>query len=90
MHHLTATLADAWAGDGIRVNGIAPGLVHTKLTSVTMDHPQRAEAALSKIPLGRAGTAAEMGNVALFLASPLASYIVGQTIVVDGGFTLSR
>lgn len=88
--HLTATLGEAWAGEGIRVNGIAPGLVHTKLTAVTMDHPRRAEAALAGIPLGRAATPREMGGVALFLASPLASYVVGETIVVDGGYTLSR
>ncbi|HEX7872291.1 MAG TPA: SDR family oxidoreductase [Sphingobium sp.] len=88
--HLTASLADSWAEDGIRVNGIAPGLVHTKLTAVTMDHPRRAEAAVANIPLRRAATPAEMGGVALFLASPLASYVLGQTITVDGGLTLTR
>ena len=85
---LTRTLGEAWAGDGIRVNGIAPGLVDTKLTKVTMDNPQRREGALREIPLGRFGTPADMAGVALFLASPLAAYVVGQTIVVDGGLTL--
>ncbi|HXY98410.1 MAG TPA: SDR family oxidoreductase [Stellaceae bacterium] len=85
---LTRTLAEAWAGDGIRVNGIAPGLVDTKLTKVTTDHPQRLAAALARIPLGRLGTPADMAGVALFLASPLAAYVVGQTIVVDGGLIL--
>ncbi|WP_109807701.1 SDR family NAD(P)-dependent oxidoreductase [Sphingosinithalassobacter portus] len=88
--HLTATLGEAWAAEGIRVNGIAPGLVHTKMTSVTMDNPRRAAAAVQGIPLGRAAEPAEMGGVALFLASPLASYIIGETIVVDGGYTLAR
>jgi 3-oxoacyl-[acyl-carrier protein] reductase len=87
--HLTATLGEAWARDGIRVNGIAPGLVHTKLTSITMDHPERAEASIAAIPLKRPASPQEMGQVALFLASPMASYIIGQTIVVDGGLTLS-
>jgi len=85
---LTRTLGQAWAPEGIRVNGIAPGLVATKLTRVTTDHPKRAAAMLERIPLGRFGTCAEMGDVALFLASPLASYVVGQTICVDGGMVL--
>ena len=85
---LTRTLGEAWAADGIRVNGIAPGLVDTKLTKVTMDNPERREGALRQIPLGRFGTPADMAGVALFLASPLAAYVVGQTIVVDGGLIL--
>jgi len=85
---LTRTLGEAWAADGIRVNGIAPGLVDTKLTKVTMDNPERREGALRQIPLGRFGTPDDMAGVALFLASPLAAYVVGQTIVVDGGLIL--
>ncbi len=85
---LTRTLGEAWAEDGIRVNGIAPGLVDTKMTKVTTANPKRLEGALSRIPLGRLGTPADMAGVALFLASPLSSYIVGQTIVVDGGLIL--
>jgi len=85
---LTRTLGQAWAGDGIRVNGIAPGLVDTKLTKVTTEHPERLAGALAQIPLGRLGTPADMAGVALFLASPLAAYVVGQTIVVDGGLIL--
>jgi len=85
---LTRTLAQAWAGDGIRVNGIAPGLVDTKMTKVTTENPKRLEGALERIPLRRLGTPADMAGAALFLASPLASYIVGQTLVVDGGLIL--
>ena len=85
---LTRTLGQAWAKKGVRVNGIAPGYVATKLTKVTTDHPDRLEAALGSIPLGRMGDPAEMAAAALFLASPAASYIVGQTIIVDGGMTL--
>ncbi len=85
---LTRTLAEAWAEDGIRVNGIAPGLVDTKMTKVTTANPKRLEGALERIPLRRLGTPADMAGAALFLASPLASYIVGQTLVVDGGLIL--
>lgn len=86
---LVKTLREAWAKDGLRVNGIAPGLVPTKLTAVTTDHPERREASLRAIPLGRMGTPEDMAGAALFLASPLASYMTGQTLVVDGGLTLS-
>jgi 3-oxoacyl-[acyl-carrier protein] reductase len=85
---LTRTLGQAWAEDGIRVNGIAPGLVDTKMTKVTTSNPKRLEGALARIPLRRLGTPADMAGPALFLASPLSSYIVGQTIVVDGGLIL--
>jgi len=85
---LTRTLAQAWAEDGIRVNGIAPGLVDTKMTKVTTAHPKRLEGAIENIPLKRLGTPQDMAGAALFLASPLASYIVGHTLVVDGGLIL--
>jgi 3-oxoacyl-[acyl-carrier protein] reductase len=86
---LTRTLATAWARDGIRVNGIAPGLVETKLTKVTTGNPRRLQAALERIPLKRLGTPEDISGAALFLASPLAAYIIGQTIPVDGGLLLS-
>jgi 3-oxoacyl-[acyl-carrier protein] reductase len=86
---LVGSLAQAWAGEGIRVNGIAPGLVPTKLTKVTTDNAQRAAGAVARIPAGRMGTPEDMAGAALFLASPLADYVVGQTIRVDGGMTLS-
>jgi 3-oxoacyl-[acyl-carrier protein] reductase len=85
---LTRTLAQAWAEDGIRVNGIAPGLVDTKMTKVTTSNPKRLEGAIARIPLKRLGTPADMACAALFLASPLSAYIVGQTLVVDGGLIL--
>ncbi len=85
---LTRTLGEAFAEDGIRVNGIAPGLVDTKMTKVTTGNPKRLEGVLSRIPLRRLGTPQDMAGAALFLASELASYIVGQTIIVDGGLIL--
>jgi 3-oxoacyl-[acyl-carrier protein] reductase len=85
---LVRTLGVAWAEDGIRVNGIAPGLVDTKLTKVTTDNPKRLDDALARIPLRRLGTPADMAGAALFLASPLSSYMVGQSLIVDGGLIL--
>ncbi|GHB00561.1 3-oxoacyl-ACP reductase [Algimonas arctica] len=86
---LTKSLGEAWARDNIRVNGIAPGLVDTKLTAVTTQNEERMTAALRAIPLRRAGTPDELAGAAIFLASPLSSYVVGETIIVDGGLTLS-
>ena len=85
---LTRTLGEAWAENGIRVNGIAPGLVDTKMTKATTANPKRLEGAIARIPLKRLGTPADMAGAALFLASPLSSYIIGQTLVVDGGLIL--
>ncbi len=86
---LVKTLGAAWARDDIRVNGIAPGLVPTKMTSVMTEHPERLEAMVSGIPMRRTGTPEEMAGAALFLASSLSSYMTGQTLVVDGGMTLT-
>ena len=85
---LTRTLGQAWAPDGVRVNGVAPGLVDTKLTKVTTDHPKRLAASLNAIPSGRLGTPGDMAGGVLFLASPLAAYVNGHTLVVDGGLSL--
>lgn len=85
---LMRSLAKAWAGDGIRVNGLAPGLVETKLTRASRDNPQAYAASQARIPLRRWGTPEEMGDAAAFLVSPLASYITGQMLLVDGGATL--
>lgn len=85
---LVRTLGQAWAKDGIRVNGIAPGFVPTKMTTVTTENAARADATRAHIPMGRFGRPEEMAGAALFLASPLSSYILGQTLVVDGGLLL--
>jgi 3-oxoacyl-[acyl-carrier protein] reductase len=85
---LTRTLGQAWASDGVRVNGIAPGFVETKLTTVTTNNERRRAEALSRIPIGRFGKVEEMAGIAMFLASPLSGYIVGQTLLADGGMLL--
>lgn len=85
---LVGSLAQAWASEGIRVNGIAPGFVPTKMTRITTENEKRREGAIARIPLRRMGSPADMAGAALFLASPLASYVTGQTLIVDGGLSL--
>ena len=85
---LIKTLAEAWAENNIRVNGIAPGFVATKLTEVTYKNEKRYEDTLRNIPLGRWGTPDDIGELACFLFSSGASYITGQMITSDGGMSL--
>jgi len=85
---LTKNLAHALAKEDIRVNGVAPGLVDTKLTKVTTENPERLKASLEQIPLHRLGQPADIAGAVLFLASSHASYVIGHTIPVDGGLIL--
>ena len=73
---------------GIRVNGVAPGVVDTPLAELVVHNPELAPQYLKTIPLGRFGQPEDIANVALFLASDESSYVTGQTVVVDGGQTL--
>ncbi len=72
----------------IRVNAVAPGMIHTPLTDIVVTNDGWRTAAESGTPLGRVGTAEEVAEVIAFLASDAASYVTGQTIVVDGGSVL--
>jgi len=85
---LTKSLAEAWARDGIRVNGVAPGFVATKLTARSHEDEAVYAGTVKRIPLRRWGEATEIGDAVLFLACPMASYVTGQMLLVDGGITL--
>jgi 3-oxoacyl-[acyl-carrier protein] reductase len=83
---LTKTLAVEHAADGVLVNCVSPGFTRTELTAST-NTPAEIEALAKSVPAGRLAEPAEIGRVVLFLASDLNSYVTGQNLVVDGGFT---
>ena len=82
---LTRTLAAEWATRGVRINAISPGFFMTPLNQAKMS-PSRKETALRRTPMHRFGELDELVGAAIYLASPSASYVTGETIAVDGGF----
>ena len=84
---LTKSLAQAFGGDGIRVNLVAPGLVRSKMTAVTWQDPDRLAATERQVPLRRIGEPGDIAGAILFLASPLAAYITGTSLIIDGGLS---
>ncbi|WP_159786211.1 glucose 1-dehydrogenase [Sodalinema gerasimenkoae] len=88
MGNLTKTLALEYAAQGIRVNGIGPGATDTPINEAWTEDAEKREAVASHIPMGRAGTPAEMAAAVAFLACEEATYITGQTLYIDGGLTL--
>jgi 3-oxoacyl-[acyl-carrier protein] reductase len=83
---LTKTLAREFASRGITVNAVAPGFIKTAMTDALKDEAR--EALLKMIPLGRMGEPEDVANAVVFLASPFASYITGQVLLVDGGMAM--
>ncbi len=84
----TKSLAVELAPFGIRVNCVAPGWVGTAMTRATLEDPAQGAEVLRVIPLGRVGEPEEIANAILFLASPLASFITGEILNVNGGAVL--
>lgn len=84
---LTMGMAVDLSEFGIRVNAIAPGLIKTERTSPRYLESAAREMVVRNVPLGRTGTVEEVGALAVFLASDDSSYIQGETILIDGGFT---
>jgi gluconate 5-dehydrogenase len=84
---LTKALALDWASRGVRVNCLAPGYVDTDLTHGVLSHEVHGKPFLAHIPMGRFGTTNEMGGAVVFLASDASTYMTGQSLVVDGGWT---
>ena len=86
--NLTRTMALETASLGITVNAIAPGMTLTAMNRQAMDDPRHRTKLEGQIPLGRAGRAEEVARLAVYLASPDASYITGTTVTIDGGLSL--
>lgn len=79
-------LAVEWASHGICVNAIAPGYIETEFTRPVKEDAARSAWIVSRIPMGRWGTPADLAGAAVFLASGASDYVTGQAIVVDGGW----
>ena len=86
---LTKSLATAFAADPIRVNALAPGWIETAMTAVPRANEARNAELMGRTPLGRWGTPADLAPPALFLCSPLADYITGAILPVDGGYLVA-
>ena len=83
---MTRALARDYGGQGVRVNNIVPGYVHTSMTHGSYSDPELHAARADRTLLGRWGTVADLAGAAVFLASTASSYVTGTDLVVDGGW----
>ena len=86
---LTRSQSEAWAPSGVTVNAICPGFVATPLTEKVASDPVRATALAKRTMIGRNGEPTDFAGAVIFLASPASDFITGQTIFVDGGFSVT-
>jgi NAD(P)-dependent dehydrogenase (short-subunit alcohol dehydrogenase family) len=84
---MTKSLAIEWAGSNITVNAISPGYFKTEMTAALFERTQWVERLMMEIPLQRPGTPSDLDGLVVLLASDASSYLTGQNLLVDGGFT---
>jgi dehydrogenase/reductase SDR family protein 4 len=85
---LTKVMAKEWGAYGIRANAICPGLIKTKFSRALWSNDQILKFIMAQLPVSRVGTVDEVAGLALFLASPAASYCTGGVYTADGGYTI--
>ena len=88
IHQLTKSMALKYAPKGVRVNAIAPGFVVTEQTQKGRDDQEHYKAVIDRTPFSRWGNPDDIAGPAMFLASDQAAFITGQTIIVDGGYSI--
>lgn len=86
LHQLSRNLACEWAGDGIRVNSVAPWYIRTRRTSPKLADADYLDEVIARTPMGRVGEPEEVASAVAFLCLPASSYVTGECIAVDGGF----
>ncbi|MFE1962154.1 SDR family NAD(P)-dependent oxidoreductase [Streptomyces sp. NPDC059479] len=86
VHHLTRSLAAEWAPRSVRVNAIAPGYTKTEISDI--DLPEYRHYWIDEVPMQRYAQASEIAPAALYLASQASSFVTGEVLVIDGGYTL--
>ncbi|MBI1170598.1 SDR family oxidoreductase [bacterium] len=86
---LTRSLAVAWAGDGIRVNAVAPGFIVTMQSARSRSDPAHVAAVNLRTPMGRWGQPEDIAGPVLFLASPAAAFMTGTCLAIDGGYSIA-
>jgi len=86
---MTKNLAVTWVGEGIRVNAVAPGLILSNMTAAMKGIEALEKPQIGRTPMGRWGTPEDIAPAILFLASPAARFVTGQTLPVDGGFSVA-
>jgi gluconate 5-dehydrogenase len=88
LRNLTRAMTAEWAGQGLQINGIAPGYIHTEMTQNLVDDQEFNEWILGRTPARRWGTVADLVGPAVWLSSSASDYVNGQVIFVDGGMTV--
>jgi NAD(P)-dependent dehydrogenase (short-subunit alcohol dehydrogenase family) len=88
LTQFTKSAAVEWAPKGVRVVGIAPGRIMTSMTTFLRGDAATQAAGIARVPAGRYGTPEEIAGLVQFLCSPAADYVVGETLLADGGYVL--